>query len=180
MAYYVFQVSDQSAYGKQRTAREVFDFLVRDRNAWGFGYHTPNRKAVKPGDKILFYLTGPQNQVFVGAATLKNPPYEDNTGESKDWYLDPATLRLDLEDVQIFDEPRPRKAFASISWVPAQGGSGKISERDYNVIMGFEPDMLVSHNEQAAEEMSYALEKHLEEFIVENWDKIDFGEKLKL
>ena len=49
MNYFVFQVSDQSNYGKQKAAQEVFDFLVKERSAWGFGYHTPNRKAIQPG-----------------------------------------------------------------------------------------------------------------------------------
>lgn len=180
MAYYVFQVSDQSTYGKQRKAIEVFNFLVRDRNAWGFGKHTPNRKVIKAGDKVLFYLTGAKNQNFVGAATLKSGAYEDTKKESNDWYLDPGTLRIDLGDVQIFDEPKPRQSFESISWRPAQGGSSKISERDFSVIMGSEPDQLIGQYEIAEEEMAYALEKHLEDFIVENWEKIDFGEKLKL
>ena len=70
MNYYVFQVSDQSKYGKQREAQEVFDFLVREKSVWGFGYNTPNRKAIQKGDKVLFYLTGTKNQIFVGAATL--------------------------------------------------------------------------------------------------------------
>ncbi len=179
MAYYVFQVSDLSVYGKQRKAHEVFTYLVKERSCWGFGLHTPNRKAIQPGDKVLFYLTGMNNQVFVGAATLKTGAYE-NLPESQNLFLDPTTLRIDLEDIAVFDEPKPRKAYGSISWVPAQGGSSKISERDYNVIMGFEPDVLNSPEEVAEEEMNYALEKHLEEFIVENWQKIDFGEKLSL
>lgn len=180
MAYYVFQVSDQSAYGKKRTAIETFNFLVRDRNAWGFGTHTANRKVIKSGDKVLFYLTGIKGQVFVGAATLKSGAYENNKPDSKDWFLDPDTLRIDLEDVQIFDVPKHRGQFASIQWRPAQGGSSKLSEHDYNVIMGAEPDRIIVQNEIAEEEMVYALEKHLEDFMVENWDKIDFGEKLKL
>ncbi len=180
MAYYVFQVSDQSAYGKQRKAIEVFNFLVRDRNAWGFGKHTPNRKVIKQGDKVLFYLTGAGNQNFVGASTLESGAYEDKTAESEGWYLTTDTLRIDLEDVIIFDEPKPRKAFVSIDWRPAQGGSSKISERDYNVVMGTETDKLIAEAAIAEAEMAYALEKHLEDFIVENWDKIDFGEKLEL
>ncbi len=179
MAYYVFQVSDLSVYGKQRKAREVFTYLVKERHCWGFGLHTPNRKAIQPGDKVLFYLTGTSNQVFVGAATLKTGAYEDPE-ESQNLFLDPTTLKIDLEDVMVFDEPKPRKAFNSISWVPAQGGSSKISERDYNVVLGYETDTFSSIDEIADEEMSYALEKHLEEFIVENWQKIDFGEKLTL
>ena len=37
MSFYVFQASDQSAYGKQRTAQEVFDSLAKGKSAWGFG-----------------------------------------------------------------------------------------------------------------------------------------------
>ncbi len=178
MNYYVFQVADQSKYGKQRIAQEVFDFLVRGKSVWGFGFNTPNRKAIQPGDKVVFYLTGPDNQVFVGAATLKSTPYEDKSGESKDWFLDPETLRIDLEDVVVFSEPKPRKEFANLEWRPAQGGSSKISEKDFLTILGAQ----VSEQGPVTkpEEMEFALEKYLEEFIVDNWAKIDFGEKLEI
>jgi len=135
-------------------------------------------KAIQPGDRALFYLTGSDNQVFVGAATLKSGAYEDKNGKSKDWYLDPETLRIDLEDVVIFPEPKSRGSFKSIGWRPTQGGSGKISERDYSIIMGLQPDVFQKTSEPE-EEMEFALEKYLEDFIWENWDKIDFGEKLK-
>ena len=179
MNYYVFQVSDQSNYGKQRVAQEVFDFLVKEHSAWGFGYRTPNRKAIESGDKVLFYLSGAKNQVFVGAATLKTGAYEDKTDESKDWYIDPKTLRIDLENVQIFSEPRSRKKYKSIEWRPAQGGSSKISEHDYNIIIGLEADVVES-DVLPDEDMEFALEKYLEDFIVDNWDKVDFGEKLEV
>lgn len=179
MNYYVFQVSDQSQYGKQRIAQEVFDFLVKGKSAWGFGKNTPNRKAIQPGDKVLFYLTGSDNQVFVGTATLKSGAYEDKSEGSKDWYLDPETLRIDLEDVVVFSEPKPRKTFKSLDWRPMQGGSSKISERDYKIVMGLQPDIIERAPEEQ-EEMEFALEKYLEDFIVENWEKIDFGEKLKI
>mgnify|MGYP001573065982 CR=1 FL=1 len=177
MQHYVFHVSDQSKYGKQRIAQEVFDFLVRDRSAWGFGYHTANRKAIQPGDRALFYLTGTENQVFVGAATLKSGAYENKSSESKDWYLDPETLRIDLEDVVVFPQPKERKSFKGLEWRPSQGGSSKISERDYKIIMGLQSDALPKSIEEDGE-MDFALEKYLEDFIYENWDKIDFGQKL--
>jgi hypothetical protein len=177
--YYVFQVSDQSLYGKQRTAQEVFDFLVKGKSAWGFGLYTPNRRAIQPGDKVLFYLTGTENQVFVGSATLKTGTYEDKTGQSKEWYIDPNTLRIDLQDVIVFPEPRPRKGFKSLVWRPAQGGSSKISEKDFLVVLGTTPDV-PKKIENSDEEMEFALEKYLEDFIVENWGKIDFGEKLEI
>lgn len=178
MNYYVFQVSDQSKYGKQVTAQEVFNFLVKEKNAWGFGFHTANRKAIQPGDKVIFYLTGLDNQIFVGAATLKSGTYKDESSESKDWYSDPETLRIDLENVTVFPEPKSRKDFKSLEWRPAQGGSSKISERDYMIIMGLEPDVFLKQTEPQ-EEMEFALEKYLEDFIWDNWDKIDFGEELE-
>lgn len=179
MNHYVFQVSDQSKYGKQRKAHEIFDFLVKERSAWGFGPHTPNKSAIQSGDKVLFYLTGLDNQVFVGAATLRSGAYKDETQVSKDWYLDPATLRIDLEDIIVFPEPKPRKNFRNIDWKPVQGGSSKISERDYQIILGTLPDKPIKPLDDQ-EEMEFALEKYLEDFIVDNWDKIDFGEKLKI
>ena len=163
MNYYVFQVSDQSKYGKQKTAQEVFDFLVKEKSAWGFGLHTANKKAIQPGDKVLFYLTGIENQVFVAAATLKSGAYEDKTGASKDWYLDPETLRIDLENVIIFPTPKPRKEFKSIEWRPAQGGSAKISERDFMIIMGTQPDVFTRAGEPE-KEAEFALEKYFEYF----------------
>jgi hypothetical protein len=139
--YYVFQVSDQSKYGKQRKAQEVFSFLVKERFAWGFGLHTPNRKAITKGDKVIFYLTGTNNQAFVGAATLKTGAYLDKSQKSKDWFLDPNTLRIDLEDIIIFDQPKPRKSFKNLEYAPAQGGSSKITEKDYEIILGKSPDI---------------------------------------
>lgn len=179
MNYFVFHVSDQSAYGKQRTGMETYNFLVGEKNAWGFGQHTANRKAIQPGDKALFYLTGSGNQVFLGTATLKSGAYEDSTQESQDWYLDKNTLRIDLQDKYTFPEPKSLKNFKSIEWRPAQGGSSKISQHDYDVIVGAQPDQTIGINDVEGE-TAFVLEKYLEDFIVSNWDKIDFGEKLTL
>lgn len=179
MAYFVFQVSDQSAYGKQRKAQDVFYYLVKDRSAWGFGPHTPNRKAIQPEDRVLFYLTGTGNQMFVGAATLASGAYENTTEESKDWYLDPETLRIDLKDVVVFSEPKHRHDFNSLEWKPAQGGASKISERDFRVVMGEEADILPT-SLHVENEATFLLEKYLEEVMVSNWDKINFDEELKI
>jgi len=60
MNYYVFQASDQSAYGKQRTAQEVFDFLVRGEVRVGIRVSHRKSQGHPTGDKVLFYLTGVQ------------------------------------------------------------------------------------------------------------------------
>jgi hypothetical protein len=155
----------------------VFDFLVRGKSAWGFGPHTANRKAIKPGDKVIFYLTGQDNQYFAGAAALKSGAYEDKAGESRDWYLDPDTLRIDLTDVIIFPERKLRQQIPGLEWRPAQGGSSKISEKDYLTIISGAP--VETHLHATQEEMEFALEKYLQEFIVENFEQI-FGGRFKI
>ena len=59
------------------------------------------------------------------------------------------------------------------------GSTSRISERDFNIVVGAEPDTL-SIEQESDSETEFALEKYLENFIVDNWDKIDFGERLKL
>lgn len=177
VGYYVFQVSDQSKYGKRRSAPETFGFLVRGRSAWGFGPHTPNRRSIKAGDKVVFYITGQDNQYFSGAAILKTGAYEDKSGDSKDWYLDPTTLRIDLKDVVIFSPPKSRHQIPNLEWRPLQGGSSRISERDYLAILG--GSALDQHPPVTQEEMEFALERYLQEFIVANFEQI-FGKRLKI
>lgn len=178
MNYYVFQGSEIEKDGKKRTARENFDVLVTQHNVWGFGQNTPNRAAIQPGDKVLFYLTGQDNQVFVGAATLKSGAYKDSTSESDQWFLWGGAYRIDLQDVIVFGEPKPRKQFDNLEWRPMVGGSTRISEKDFNRVLSSQTFVPSTISQPA--DMEFALERYLEEFIIENWDKIDFGEKLTI
>lgn len=54
-----------------------------------------------------------------------------------------------MDDVNIFPEPKPRKTFKSLEWQPAQGGASKISERDFNIVMGTLPDVAPITSENA-------------------------------
>ncbi len=175
MNYYVFQVSDV----EEIRAYEWFRRLVEENNVWGFTPRANNRKAITEGDKALFYLTGAKNQVFVGSATLVSGAYEDESEESKKLFTEPGTLRIDLKDVVVFPKPKPRKEFRGLEWRPMMGSTSRISERDFNIVVGAEPDTL-SIEQESDSETEFALEKYLENFIVDNWDKIDFGERLKL
>lgn len=174
MNYYVFQVSEAN----DLSAYEWFKNLVVDKNVWGFTARAANRKAIQPGDRVLFYLTGSSNQVFVGSAELKSGAYEDHTGESKNWFHGSDILRIDLDKVSVFPQPKSRHDFKSLGWKPAMGSSGRISERDFNLVLGAEPDVFLP-TEQPVEEMEFALEKYLEDFIWDNWEKIEYFKKLK-
>jgi hypothetical protein len=180
MNYYIFNVSDQQNYAKKRSAKETFNELVKENNIWGFGLNTANRKAIKAGEKVIFYLTGKDNQIFAGAATLASGAYEDNSEKSSTLFLKPnETLRIDLKDVIVFDQPKPRNSFKSLEWNPSQGGSTKISERDYNIILGKSSDIIESVIDQD-ETQNFYLEKYLEEFLVSNWENIKFEENLEI
>ncbi|PIX62336.1 hypothetical protein CO057_04300 [Candidatus Uhrbacteria bacterium CG_4_9_14_0_2_um_filter_41_50] len=163
MNYYVFQVSDAN----DMTAYEWFKNLVVDKNVWGFGPRAANRKAIQPGDRVIFYLTGQNNQVFVGSAKLASGAYKDDSEDSQKMFHGEDILRIDLDDVVVFPSPKSRHDFKSLGWRPSMGSSGRISERDFNLILGSEPDVFVA-GEQPDEEMEFALEKYLEEFIWQN------------
>lgn len=175
MAEFVFNVSDFNGSGVIKPGTEVFNELVLEKGKWGFGEHTPNRKSVKVNDKVLFYLTGKDNQVFLGGAKIKTLPSKNNP--QNEWFSERFPLVFELKDAFQFEIPRNRKAFESLEWIPTQGGCSRISESDYlkiteNIITGF--------SQNTEEEMEFALEKYLEEFIESNWDKINFGEDLTL
>lgn len=87
---------------------------------------------------------------------------------------------IDLDAVQIFSEPRYRKSFSGLEWQPTQGGSSRISETDFNRIISAQISKSALHTIDTDDQTEFVLEKYLEEFIVSNWDKIDFGEKLRL
>lgn len=181
MNHYVIQLSDQNKDGKKITALEIFNHLVRDNNVWAFGQRTPNRKRVQKGDKVLFYVTGVDNQYFIGSATLESGAYQGgDITEILKTYDNNEAHRIDLSDVQLFSEPKYRKSIVNLEWQPNMGGSSKISEADYNLIIGSVAKISSTNFPTTEEQTEFVLEKYLEEFIVGNWSKLDFGEKLKL
>lgn len=181
MNYYIIQLSDQNKDGKKITALEIFNHLVRDNNVWAFGQRTPNRKRIQKGDKVLFYVTGLDNQYFIGSATLESGAYQGgDISEILKTYDNKEAYRIDLSDVQLFSEPKYRKSIVNLEWQPNMGGSSKISEADYNLIIGSVAKVSATNFPTTEEQTEFVLEKYLEEFMVSNWSKLDFGEKLKL
>ncbi|HCC67929.1 TPA: hypothetical protein DEP90_01790, partial [Patescibacteria group bacterium] len=100
--------------------------------------------------------------------------------ESKNWFLKPEeTLRIDLKDIIIFDTPKSGHSFKSLEWNPSQGGSTKISERDYNIILGKSSDVIEKDIDEDFSQKFY-LERYLEEFLVSNWENINLEDGLEI
>lgn len=179
MNHYIIQLSDQVKNGHKINAIEVFNLLVRDNNVWAFGQRTPNRKKIEKGDKVLFYVTGVDNQYFIGSATLESGAYRGgDISIITQVYDNSEAYRIDLSDVQVFSEPKYRKSLTQLEWYPNMGGSSKISEHDYSLVVGSANQITSSIIPTSEEQTEFVLEKYLEEFMVSNWDKLDFGEKL--
>lgn len=95
---------------------------------------------------------------------------------------------VDLEDIERWDRSRRvadianRLDFiedASQWWVYLQGSVRQISEDDFSAILSGDSQDGDGRQDIESESL-FALEKHLEEFIDENWSEIDWGADLRL
>jgi len=148
MNYFIFIVADETKYGKTRLAGETYNFLM-GKNAWGFGKNTAHRAKIKAGDKVVFYQAGGNGQKFLGTAILASGAYDDSS--SKNLFLDPETYKIDLQNIVVWDNPKPFVHFLDkLSFIKNkkfwgtyfQGGCRKISEKDFQTILKTKPSQL--------------------------------------
>lgn len=193
--YWIFVVNDwTSKSGRKYKGREIYDILMED-EVWGIGDNTPNRKNLAAGDKVAFYLAGSEGQKFLGTATLKTACYKfkrkDSYSEDTNIILKTWHNGIVFEDVEKFADPKELQDLANdldfivkkeIAPVYFQSGVRRITKPDFEVIQS---DSVLSISKRGKaegieDESQFVLEKYLQDFIVSNWDKIDFGKKLKI
>jgi hypothetical protein len=73
MNYWIFTVTAHKDAEGVYSAEDIFTQRMKDQ-FWGFGDKTPNRKNLKEGDKIIFYI-GLPSKVFGGSAILASPSF---------------------------------------------------------------------------------------------------------
>jgi predicted RNA-binding protein len=164
---------------------------------WGLGEKTPNRRALKAGDRVVFYL-GIPHRTFGASAVLASdsfalsPQQREELSHGIDFYRAPFGVRL--SEVKIWEHPcRVEDVLAALSFIENkdnwgvyfQGGVRYVPERDFEVITQqcFATPLVLSESplQQTSTILSrseFALETHLEEFLDKNWNHIDFGRKL--
>ena len=158
---------------------------------WGLGEKTPNRKHLKKGDKVVFYIGGREGGHFAGNCTLSSDSYmlssekKETVSHGMSFYR--ADYGVDLAGIEIWDEPHEldselvnKLGFISnkeMYWAHFQGGVIAISEDDFNIILNPARKALQEEIENPAE---FQLEKYLQEFIVENFDRIRFDPELRV
>lgn len=178
--YYIIVAADQPETGE--TARDVYDSLMLE-GIWGFGENTANRKRLQVGDRLVFYLARSGGQVFAGTAEVASLP--EKTGRkgyrSEYWFKmkninkweEPKSARLFLDKLEFIGDPE--------RWgVYFQGGSRIISEEDYLTIIAKGESITKPTLLPEKDQTEFVLEKYLEDFIISNWDKINFGYNLEL
>lgn len=189
MNYWIFVVTSHKLDGELLEGQEILRQRLDDR-FWGLGENTPNRKSLEAGDQVVFYVGNPRKE-FAATATITEACFEPSAEEmerlshGKSFYR--ATYGVRLGDIQMWVTPRrvedlvQRLDFIENKqfWGPYfQGGVKGITETDFQTITGLisrDPAQEHPIAPQLASDSQFALEAHLEEFIHNNWGKINFG-----
>lgn len=160
---------------------------------WGLGESTPNRKLLKQGDQVVFYLGIPIKS-FTASAVLASDAFALDRSQKRKYSHDLDYFAADygvlLEDPKIWESPVAVDQVVSSlgfienkkNWGPYfQGGIRAIPPEDFRAITQGRQSSLVETIKQEPDiesQSDFALEAHLEEFIDQNWAKIKFGQKL--
>ena len=117
---------------------------------WGIGNRTANRTSLEAGDKVVFYLTSPA-MAFAGTATISSTYLSDEERDkliSEDVFLS-TKFGARFHEIDQWKEPRRIKPLLQHldfirnkqKWgTHLQGGIIRISEADYDQIIGKETD----------------------------------------
>ncbi|MFQ5951509.1 MAG: EVE domain-containing protein, partial [Candidatus Geothermarchaeales archaeon] len=128
---------------------DVFHRLMAE-SEWGFGEKTPNRKHVKRGDSVVFYISsgsGAYSHSFLGVAKIAKDPVR--VAAPKPVLIEKVNIRdspihVPLGDVEVWDQGVAIQPLISRltfiknpdSWgVYLQGGVRKISKQDFQEIV---------------------------------------------
>jgi predicted RNA-binding protein len=192
MNYWMFTVTQRKLDGQILEAEDILKQRLSDK-FWGLGERTANRRSLKQGDRVVFYVGVPL-MVFAATATLAADSFA-LSDEQKDAYSHGIPLyRSDygvlLENIELWESPRLVKDLIPVlkfienkeNWgAYFQGGVRQLSEDNFRAIVDRHtlPPAEPSKTEDViSSESQFALEAHLEEFIDKNWKHIDFGANL--
>ena len=166
----------------------IFTQRMKD-EFWGLYEKTPNRKNLKEGDRVVFYI-GTPIKAFAGTATLASPWFTLDEAEKEKYGHNQPDFTSDygvrLEKIDVWDEPKSVEALVpqlqfienkDFWWSYFQGGIRYLPKADFQTIIGeppFEPRIPLEPQPE------FALETQLEDFLYHNWDRINWGARLDL
>ncbi len=73
MNYWLFTVTEKKVDSDTLEAKDIFDQRTSDK-FWGLGERTPNRRSIRQGDRVVFYVGWPL-MIFAATATLASDSF---------------------------------------------------------------------------------------------------------
>ncbi|MEM1584149.1 MAG: EVE domain-containing protein [Nitrososphaerota archaeon] len=148
VSYWILVVKDHRLMDRIIPAGEVLKDRVKNK-FWSLNSRTRNVNNIKPGDRVLFYVTGKDERGFKGCGIVATEPhpmtpeqrfhiigmpseafdYSVNFSEAEAWDK-PITLEEVAEKLSILKARRHLKT-------PFRGSIIRISEEDYQTILQF-------------------------------------------
>jgi hypothetical protein len=144
MSFILTAVNNYDEYGLAISALKEFEERIA-LNRWFIYEGTRNRKALKEGDKILFYLSGkkliPQIAAKAEISKIRKPLSSETNANLQS----PVHSVLEFKNFERFDAPIDfKKILQYLSFAPSNmqkwgvvvfGGCRRISEQDYETIL---------------------------------------------
>ena len=118
MNYWIFNAAPYASDTESYTARQIYDRRMQDR-FWGLGTRTQNRKKLRKGAQVLFYIARPE-QVFAGTARLASDCFDLNAEEQAKLSHGSAFFTAEhgvwLEAIETWDRSHPMAPLALRRW----------------------------------------------------------------
>ena len=191
--YWIFVVNDWKDPHTRKTVlgTTIFENL-QVHKVWGIGNGTQNRKNLSAGDKVIIYLAGTNGRKFLGSGTISSncKPFTNN-----EVYPDIVKTILQgwgnfvtFEDFDKFDKPKSLDELApNLEFIVKkdkapfyfQSGVRSITKEDFDVIIS-EDLARISKKDNIENESQFILEKYMQEFMISNWQNINFGRELTI
>jgi len=192
MKWWIFVVKAATFGNETHTGEEIFSQRMKD-EFWGLAERTPNRKNLSENDRVVFYIGLPQ-KVLAGTATLASRFFKLNEAQIKQYGHGTEFYENEygvlIKDIDIWPQKRSmEELIPSLKFIENKVAWGsylmssvrEIYEEDFKIITG-ERSLVeqIITSKDIESQTEFALETHLEEFIYQNWEKINWGSKLKL
>ncbi len=148
VAYFMVSVNDLEYGDLVLPADKTLKALLR-KNTWQMGDSAANRRALKPGDYLVFYLAGTNRSYFAATARVSSETraiFEDYSDPRRVPKLPFMELELDLSDVVIWKTPKPvRPLLEKLSFVEPRlmkywglyfrQAMRRLTKKDYSLIV---------------------------------------------
>lgn len=107
--YLIANVNKLEAKGRTYTPETILGVLL-ERRLWQLNEKAANRKALQPGDLLVFYVGGPKRRHFIGTAEVASEVREladADKGLFDGESLPFIDLAFDLKKVRLWKKPKP-------------------------------------------------------------------------